>query len=105
MMKSLIAGLVAALVLSGCAPATLVYGESRKVSKGLIAPIMAAERPGAANEAATICVLKGMTVGEVLSLPNSKMAEQPEALRGFVLQVAARPGVGDCLAAAEKGAG
>ncbi len=105
MSKVWIAIAAAAVSVQGCAPATIVYGESRKVSRELIAPVMAEDQPGVENDAATTCILKGMTVGEVLSLPNSEMAKQPDTLRGFVRGVAVRPGVGDCLATSSKAAG
>ncbi len=95
---------VMAFGLQGCAGA-VVYGESRKVSREILSPVVAAEQPGVETEAATTCILKGMTVGEVLSLPNSSDGNQPEVLRGLVRDVGARPGVGECLAAAPKVAG
>jgi len=105
MMNPWIAAVALAVLLQGCGPAALVYGESRKVNRGIIAPIMTEDRPGVANEPATTCILKGMTVSEVLSLPNSAMAKEPDTLRGFVRQVAVRPGVAECLATAPKVAG
>jgi len=100
-----IAAIAFAVLLQGCGPAAVVYGESRKVSRQIIAPIIAEDLPGMANEPAATCILKGMTVSEVLSLPNSAMAQQTESLRGFVRQVAVRPGVADCLAIVPKVAG
>lgn len=90
---------VMAFGLQGCAGA-IVYGESRKVNREALTPVVTAEYPDLAADAATDCIVKGMTVGETLSLPNSGTA--PEALVSLVRQVATRPGVGDCLAAAGK---
>ncbi len=102
MRKAWIAVAGVALLVQGCAPATIIYGESRKVSRSMIAPVMVETAPTAANEAATTCILKGMTVAEVISLPNSAMGKQPDTLRGFVGEVATRPGVGDCIAKVTK---
>ena len=90
--------------LQGCAGA-VIYGESRKVSREVISPVVAAEQPGIDTAEATTCILKGMTVGETLSLPNSTAGNQPGALRALVREVSGRPGVGDCLAAAPRVAG
>lgn len=95
---------VAAFGLQGCAGA-IVYGESRKVSREVLSPVVAEQQPGLETEAATTCILKGMTVGEVLSLPNSTAGNEPAALSGLVTEVTARPGVADCLAAVPKVAG
>lgn len=104
MRKAGLAIVAMAFGLQGCAGA-LVYGESRKVSREVLAPVVAAELPGSATVAATDCILKGMTVVEVLSLPNSTAGNQPDALRDLVREVALRPGVGACLAAAPAVAG
>lgn len=104
MVKAWLAIPVLAFVLQGCAGA-VVYGESRKVSREVLAPVVALEQPDADTEAATTCILKGMTVSEVLALPNSTAGNEPAALRGLVQEVAARPGVAACLAAAPRVAG
>ncbi len=95
---------VMAFGLQGCAGA-VIYGESRKVSREVLSPVVAAELPAYEAAAATDCVLKGMTVTEVLSLPNSTAGNQPEALRGLVREVSQRAGVPECLAAAPAVAG
>lgn len=95
---------LASVLLAGCGPAAAVYGESRKVTKELLAPVMAADRPGIPADAATTCLVKGMTTGEVLKLPNSAMAKDAGQLAAFAGQVVARPGVSECLAAAERAA-
>lgn len=96
--------IIMAFGLQGCAGA-VIYGESRKVSREVLSPIVAAELPASEPVAATDCILKGMTVTEVLSLPNSTAGRQPGALAALVREVALRPGVPDCLAAAPAVAG
>lgn len=104
MIKAGLAIAVMAFGLQGCAGA-LVYGESRKVSREALAPTVAAAMPDIDTAAATDCIIKGMTVVEVLALPNSTSGNQPEALSGMVQEVTTRPGVDTCLAAAPKVAG
>jgi hypothetical protein len=104
MRKSGLAIIVMAFTLQGCAGA-IIYGESRKVSRDVLAPVVAAELPDNDTAAATTCILKGMTVAEVLSLPNSTAGKKPEALSALVRDVAMRDGVGACLAAAPRIAG
>jgi len=93
-----------ALLLSGCAPALLIYGEGRRSSKESIMPIMATEKPDLAPDGSSTCIIKGMTVSEVVRLPNSKTVQRPDTLRTLVQEVMTRPGVADCLAAAPKAA-
>lgn len=94
----------AAFGLQGCAGA-VIYGESRKVSREVLSPVVAAELPAFATEAAMDCIIKGMTVAEVLSLPNSSSGNEPAALQALVADVALRDGVAACLAAAPAVAG
>ena len=102
--KAGLAVVVMAFGLQGCAGA-VVYGESRKVSREVISPVVAVEQPGLETEAATTCILKGMTVTEVLSLPNSAAGKEPAALQGLVREVSVRAGVAECLAAVPGVAG
>lgn len=95
---------VIAFGLQGCAGA-LVYGESRKVTGDVLAPAVALELPALAQEPATTCIIKGMTVVEVLQLPNSARAKDAAQMRALVREVAARPGVAECLTAAGPVAG
>ena len=104
MRKAGLATVVAAFALQGCAGAA-IYGESRKVSREVLSPVVAAELPAYAAEAATDCILKGMTVTEVLALPNSTAGNQPAALTALVAEVALRDGVPACLAAAPAAQG
>lgn len=104
MIKATLAVAVMAFGLQGCAGA-IVYGESRKVSREALAPTVAAAMPGMDTAAATDCIIKGMTVVEVLALPNSTTGNQPEALSGMVAEVSTRPGVDACLAAVPRVAG
>jgi len=101
--KAGLAIVVMAFGLQGCAGA-VIYGESRKVNRGALTPVVAAEYPDLATEAATDCIVKGMTVAETLSLPNSDTGNTTNALVGLVREVAARPGVADCLTAARGAA-
>lgn len=95
---------VAAFGLQGCAGA-VIYGESRKVSREVLSPVVAVGLPAYQTDAATDCILKGMTVAEVLSLPNSTAGNEPAALQALVAEVALREGVPACLAAAPVVAG
>jgi len=104
MRKVGLAIVVMAFGLQGCAGA-VVYGESRKVSRNVLGPVVAVELPTVETAMATDCIIKGMTVVEVLSLPNSTAGNQPDALRDLVREVATRQGVGECLAAAPQVAG
>lgn len=88
----------ASLAVSGCAP--IIYGESRKVNKEAIVPVMAVERPDVPQDAAATCILQGMTVTEVLTTPNSPMVRDSAAMGVFVRDVMLRPGVAACLDAA-----
>ena len=99
MVKAMVAVLAMSFGLQGCAGA-IVYGESRNVTKDVLAPAVALEQPNLPQEAAVTCILKGMTVVEVLQLPNSARAKEMEQVRAFVREVAVREGVPECLAAA-----
>jgi hypothetical protein len=90
--------LVLALVVqSGCAAA--VYGESRKVTREGIAPALPAVAPGMPAEAASRCMMAGLTQIEIVSLPNSGTFDDPARTEAFAREVAARPGVAACLGA------
>lgn len=95
---------VMAFSVQGCAGA-LVYGESRKVTGNVLAPAVALVHPTVPQEAATTCIIKGMTVVEVLQLPNSARAKDAAEVQALVQEVSGRPGVADCLAAAGTVAG
>ena len=96
--------LAAALMQSGCVGAA-IYGESRRVTREGIAAPLAVMMPDTDNAAATDCAMKGLTQGEIVSLPNSGTLDDPARAQAFVKGVMARPGVGDCLATAPKVAG
>lgn len=89
--------LLAVLLHSGCAGA-LVYAESRKVTREGIIPPLATLAPGVPTEGAADCVMKGLTQGEVISLPNSGTLDDPSRASAFVQGVLARPDVGACVA-------
>lgn len=101
--RPLLALASAGMLLSGCAPG-LIYAESRRSSKATVGATMAAQRPGLLPKAGGECLIKGMTLAEILILPNSPMAKKPAELDHFVTGVSARPGVSACLEAATIGA-
>lgn len=98
-MKMMTIGIMtlAAWSLSGCAGA-IIYGESRKVTREAVRPIVAEAMPGVDADAASLCVIKGMTAGEVLSLPNSNTIKATDTFAPVVRGVMARPDVATCLA-------
>jgi hypothetical protein len=96
--------ILAVLSQSGCVGAA-IYGESRKVTREGIAAPLATMMPETENRAATDCVMKGLSQGEIISLPNSGTLDDPARAEAFVSGAMARPGVGACLAAAPKVAG
>jgi len=97
MMKTVGILALAAWSLSGCAGA-VIYGESRKVTREAVRPIIAEAMPGRDADAASLCVVKGMTPGEVLSLPNSDTIKATESFAPVVRGIMARPDVAACLA-------
>lgn len=103
-MRVMMFGLIAVMSQSGCVGAA-IYGESRKVTREGIAAPLATMMPGTDNAAATTCVMKGLSQMEIVSLPNSGTLDDPAKAESFVKGAMARPGVGDCLAAAPKVAG
>ena len=96
--------MLAALTLSGCVGAA-IYGESRKVTRAGIAAPLASMMPDTDTAAATTCVMKGLTQGEILGLPNSGTLDDPARAEAFVTGAMARPGVGACIEALPKAAG
>ncbi len=90
--------LLAVLAQSGCAAA--VYAESRKVTREGITPPLATLAPGVPTDAASDCAMKGLTQGELLSLPNSGTLDGGPKADAFVAGLVARPKVVACLAAA-----
>lgn len=95
--------LVAAFAQSGCAVA--IYGESRKVTRAGITPVLARLLPAVPTEGAADCVMKSLTQIELVSLPNSGTFENPARAEAFVKGALVRPGVGACIAALPKAAG
>ncbi len=91
---------MAVLMQSGCAAA--VYAESRRVTRLGITPPLASLEPGIQTDAAATCVMKGLTQGELLSLPNSGTLDDPATAKTFVAGVIARPSVAACLSTAAK---
>lgn len=99
MIRIVITLTAATLLLSACAPAALVYAESRNVSRVAIVPLMAELAPGKEAGAAADCAIKGMTYGEVLALPNTNALKDPADLRARLVPILARPAAQECLAA------
>lgn len=97
--------LLAVLMQSGCVVGGAIYAESRKVTREGLAPAVARAAPEAENEAATTCILKGLTQVEIVGLPNSGRLDDPARADALVREVLARPGVSDCIAAAPRAAG
>lgn len=97
--------LLAVLMQSGCVVGGAIYAESRKVTREGISAAVARAAPEAENDTATTCVLKGLTQGEIIGLPNSGKLDDPARADALVREVLARPGVSDCVAAAPRTAG
>ncbi len=96
--------MIAVMSQSGCVGAA-IYAESRNVTRQGVAAPLATMMPETDNKAATDCVMKGLTQGEIIGLPNSGTLDDPARAEAFVSGAMARPGVGECLAAAPKVAG
>lgn len=90
---------VSALTLQGCAPVALIYADKRGDSKAAIAPLVARAHPDVDTDAATTCVVKGMTYGEVFALPTSDATKDAAANQVQVTELLARPIVSGCIAA------
>jgi hypothetical protein len=88
-----------ALVLaSGCsAPAYVIYDGSKNEASRLIARIMAEKRPTLDPQAATACVIAGMSYPEVIALGTSDISVTTAKHRAKVDEVLAREKVGACL--------
>jgi hypothetical protein len=100
--RLLAATIASAMLLSGCAPAVLIYHETRKVSKERTIAILAETVPEADREIQAECIMKGMTYGEVLGMGNSDPVRALPQHRALIAEVAKRPAVVECVAAAAK---
>ncbi len=91
---------LAVLSQSGCAAA--IYAESRNVTRAGITPPLATLMPAVPTDPAADCVMRGLTQGELLSLPNSGTLDDPAKAETFVKGVMARPKVVTCVGAIPK---
>lgn len=88
-----------ATTFSGCAPGVILYHGSRTNSKPMIEKVIAESHPKLESDAASECVIKAMTVGEVLKLGTSDTTVITADDKASVLGFAARPVAAECLAA------
>jgi hypothetical protein len=99
MRVQLILAFSAAAILSGCAPGAILYHGSRTNSKPLIQTVMAEAHPKLDSAAAAECVIKAMSVGEVLKLGTSDTTVITAGDKSTVLAFADRPLASECLTA------
>jgi hypothetical protein len=96
--------ILALMAQSGCV-GVAIYAESRKVVRDGVSASLVRVAPESENGAATDCVLRAMTQGEIVGLPNSGTLDDPARADAFVRGVLARPEASGCIAAAPKVAG
>lgn len=85
-----------ALTLPGCA-GVVMADATRKESRGLIASVMATERPGLDSAEAAACVQKAMTFVETAEMGLGDTSVLTAANRDRILAYAARPEAVGCL--------
>jgi hypothetical protein len=86
-------------VLPGCGAGVLVvYDGSRQASQEVIGQILAETMPGLNQDEAANCIIKGMTVREVITLGTGDSTGPSQAYRTKVEEVRLRRGVNECLA-------
>ena len=76
-----------AVLLSGCAPAAIVYDGSRKQTASVAERILAQTHPNIDSSAAAECVIQGMTYGEIVKLGISDTTKVTAQSRDLVAEV------------------
>ncbi len=89
----------AAFLLSGCAPAAIIYDGSRKGTVSVTERVVAHTHPKLEANAAAECVIKGMTYGEVLKIGTSNTTKLSQQSYDIVSEASGRPEAAECLAA------
>lgn len=93
--------LSAAVYLSGCG-GLIIYDGSRNQSKDVFGRAMAERNPELDSEAAATCVVKGMSVQEVVTLGVSDVRVVTAKTKAQLEEVLQRPDVAACIAALPK---
>ena len=88
-----------AVLLSGCAPAAIVYDGSRKQTASVAERILVQTHPNVDSSAAAECVIQGMTYGEIVKLGISDTTKITAQSRDLVAEVVQRPKTAECIAA------
>ncbi len=90
--------LLSAVTLSGCAPAVLVYHETRKVAKERVTVYLDGQDPAHDHAVRAECVIKAMSYGEIVKLANDDPAYAKADDDALIAKAAARPAVATCEA-------
>jgi hypothetical protein len=94
----LAAALCVVSVLPGCGAGVLVvYDGSRQASREVIGQVLAETTPGISRDEAANCIIRGMTVREVITLGTSDSTRPTKAYRTKIAEVRTREGVNECL--------
>ncbi len=89
----------AAVLLSGCAPAAIIYDGSRKGTHSVAERLLAQTHPQVDSAAAADCVIKGMTYAEIVKLGVTDTTKVTAESRDLVAEVVQRPVTAQCIAA------
>ena len=94
----LLVGLMATL-LSGCAPAAVVYGGSRANTEDALGRYIVETRPELAVRPAVECAKSGMTYAEIVKFGLKDTTRLTTASRATLGEIMQRTVVADCIAA------